>query len=190
MNFINSRIKITNSIIENSFSEDAINIVNSNFKIDSTLIRNSISDGIDIDFGKGEIINTSFYDIKGDAIDLSGSDVILTNIVAKKIYDKAISAGEQTMLNIKGLKISSSGIGIASKDSSKVKGSNIEILECGLFDLAVFQKKQFFSGGSLVLNNVTSCNSPLIQKGSLLSIDGKEFTGKDIDIENLYNDKL
>ena len=190
LNFINSRIKITNSIIENSFSEDAINIVNSNFKIDSTLIRNSISDGIDIDFGKGEIINTSFYDIKGDAIDLSGSDVILTNIVAKKIYDKAISAGEQTMLNIKGLKISSSGIGIASKDSSKVKGSNIEILECGLFDLAVFQKKQFFSGGSLVLNNVTSCNSPLIQKGSLLSIDGKEFTGKDIDIEKLYNDKL
>ena len=142
LNFINSNIDISNSLIEKSFSEDAINIVNSKFKIDGLYIENSKSDGIDIDFGEGEIINASFNDIGGDAIDLSGSDVILRNIVASRVYDKAISAGEQTLVNINGLKISSSRIGIASKDSSIVKGSNINISECGLFDFAVFQKKQ------------------------------------------------
>ena len=153
-------------------------------------IESSKSDGIDIDFGEGEIINSSFNNIGGDAIDLSGSDVILRNIVASRVYDKAISAGEQTLVNINGLKISSSGIGIASKDSSMVKGSNINVSECGLFDFAVFQKKQFFSGGSLVVNNTTSCNSPLIQKGSKLNINEKEIKGQDVDIENLYKNKL
>ncbi len=190
LNFINSNINISNSLIEKSFSEDAINIVNSKFKIDKLYVENSKSDGIDIDFSKGKITNTKFKNIGGDAIDLSGSDVILRNIVASKVYDKAISAGEQTLLNINGLKISSSGIGIASKDSSVVKGSNIEISECGLFDFAVFQKKQFFSGGSLVVNNATSCNSPLIQKGSKLNINEKEIKGQDADIENLYKNKL
>lgn len=190
LNFINSNIYISNSLIEKSFSEDAINIVNSKFKIDGLYVENSKSDGIDIDFGEGEIINASFNNIGGDAIDLSGSDVILRNIVASRVYDKAISAGEQTLVNINGLKISSSGIGIASKDSSVVKGSNINISECGLFDFAVFQKKQFFSGGSLVVNNATSCNSPLIQKGSKLNINEKEIKGQDVDIENLYKNKL
>jgi len=190
LNFINSNIDISNSLIEKSFSEDAINIVNSKFKIDRLYIENSKSDGIDIDFGEGEIINSSFNDIGGDAIDLSGSDVILRNIVASRVYDKAISAGEQTLVNINGLKISSSGIGIASKDSSIVKGSNIDISECGFFDFAVFQKKQFFSGGSLVVNNTTSCNLPLIQKGSKLNINEKEIKEQDVDIENLYKNKL
>lgn len=190
LNFINSNLKISNSNIEDSFSEDAINLVNTKFNIISSKINNSISDGIDIDFGKGEIINSSFYNIKGDAIDLSGSDVILKNIIADNVYDKAISAGEKTKLIIDNLEISSSGIGIASKDSSEVYGSNIKISKCKLFDFAVFQKKSYFSGAFLEVNNVSSCNLPLIQKGSELNIDGKKLNGKIINIKELYNGTL
>ena len=100
LNFINSNVRISNSKIENSFSEDAINIVNSQFNIRSSEFNNSMSDGLDVDFGKGEIINTNFYNIKGDAIDLSGSEVKIKKIIANNIFDKVISAGEKTKLTL------------------------------------------------------------------------------------------
>lgn len=190
LNFINSNVEITNSKLENSFSEDGINIVNSYFNIKFSHFTNSSSDAIDIDFGIGEISNTSFYDIKGDAIDLSGSEVSLKNIVAENIYDKAISAGEETYLIIEDLEISSSGIGIASKDSSRVFGKNIKISKCKLYDLAVFQKKSYFSSAYLEINNLSSCNLPLIQEGSEVNIDGKKLIGDIFNAKELYNENL
>ena len=55
LNFIESNVEISNSIINNSMSEDAINFVKSEFIVSSSKIINTISDGIDIDFGNGEI---------------------------------------------------------------------------------------------------------------------------------------
>ena len=190
LNFINSNVRISNSKIENSFSEDSINIVNSHFNIRSSEFNNSMSDGLDVDFGKGEIINTNFYNIKGDAIDLSGSEVKIKKIIANNIFDKVISAGEKTKLTIDNLEISSSGIGIASKDSSEVYGSNIRISNCKIFDFAAFQKKEYFSGALLNVKKVSSCNLPLVQEGSNLSINGTRINEKIIDIKKLYDGAL
>ena len=190
LNFINSNVDISNIKIENSFSEDAINIVNSQFKISSSEFNHSISDGLDIDYGRGEIINTNFYNIKGDAIDFSGSEVDLKNIIADNVFDKAISAGEKTKLKIDDLRISSSGIGIASKDSSEVYASNIKITNCKISDFAVFQKKEYFSGGFLKADKVSSCNLSIVQKGSNLSVNGKKIDGKIINIKKLYDGML
>ena len=190
LNFINSNVRISNSKIENSFSEDAINIVNSHFNIRSSEFNKSMSDGLDVDFGKGEIINTNFYNIKGDAIDLSGSEVKIKKIIANNIFDKVISAGEKTKLTIDNLEISSSGIGIASKDSSEVYGSNIRISNCKIFDFAAFQKKEYFSGALLNVKKVSSCNLPLVQEGSNLSINGTRINEKIIDIKKLYDGAL
>ena len=190
LNFINSNVDISNIKIENSFSEDAINIVNSQFKISFSEFNHSISDGLDIDYGRGEIINTNFYNIKGDAIDFSGSEVDLKNIIADNVFDKAISAGEKTKLKIDDLRISSSGIGIASKDSSEVYASNIKITNCKISDFAVFQKKEYFSGGFLKADKVSSCNLSIVQKGSNLSVNGKKVDGKIINIKKLYDGML
>ena len=187
LNFIKSNVEISNSIINNSISEDAINFVKSEFKVSSSKIINTVSDAIDIDFGNGEIINTLFDKVGGDAIDLSGSNVYLKDINAKNIFDKAVSAGEQTNLKINNLQVSSSGIGIASKDSSNVYGNNIKILNCNLFDFAVYQKKSYFSGANLEIDQFSSCGLPLVQIGSDLILDGKKVRGEVIDIKKLYN---
>ena len=187
LNFIESNVEISNSIINNSMSEDAINFVKSEFIVSSSKIINTISDGIDIDFGNGEIKNTFFDKVGGDAIDLSGSNVYLKDINAKNIFDKAVSAGEQTNLKINNLQVSSSGIGIASKDSSNVYGNNIKILNCNLYDFAVYQKKSYFSGANLKIDQFSSCGLPLVQNGSDLILDGKKVRGKFVDIKKLYN---
>ncbi len=187
VNLINGQFKLLNSFFKNSFAEDAINLVNSNFKVSNLKISNTDSDAIDIDFGNGEIINSDFQTVLGDAIDLSGSRVSLRNISAQNIADKAISAGEESFLEIDKLKISKSRIGIASKDSSNVKGSNIEISNCGLFDFAVYQKKSYFSGASLNVQAISNCKESIVEVGSELFVNNKKFNQKILDIKKLYD---
>ena len=190
MNLINGQFNLKNSQFKNSLAEDAINFVNSKFKLKNLNILNVNSDAIDIDFGQGQIINSRFQKISGDAIDLSGSNIFIKDIVVSKVADKAISVGEESILNIDNLNISESRIGIASKDSSKVEGKKIKISNCGLYDFAVYQKKSYFSGAYLKIQAETSCKKSLVQKGSELFLNDKKLVDKMFDVKKLYDGTL
>lgn len=190
INLINGQFELQNSLFKNSYAEDAINLVNSKFKITNLKISNTSSDAVDIDFGKGKIINSNFEKILGDAIDLSGSEVTIKNILAKDVADKAISVGEKSFLTINQLNISSSRIGIASKDSSKVEGKKIKIFDCGLYDFAVYKKKSYFSGAYLNIKGETSCKNSLVQVGSELFVNDKKFNQEIFDAGKLYDGTL
>ena len=64
--------------------------------------------------------------ILNDAIDFSESNANISNIFGN-IGDKAISAGENSKIEIDNLKISDSYLGITSKDGSDVNAENIKI---------------------------------------------------------------
>ena len=83
-----------------------------------------------------------------------------------------------------------SRIGIASKDSSLVKVSEIEISNCGLFDFASYQKKSYFAGASLKVNSKSDCKNSLVQEGSLLFINNKKIKEKKINVKKLYDGSL
>ena len=190
INLINGHFILKNSQFKNSFAEDAINLVKSIFEIKNLTIFNVNSDAIDIDFGEGQIINSRFQKISGDAIDLSGSNILIKDITVSKVADKAISVGEESILNIDNLNISDSRIGIASKDSSKVEGKKIKISNCGLYDFAVYQKKSYFSGAYLKVQAETSCKETIVQKGSELFLNNKKLSDKMFDVKKLYDGTL
>ena len=127
INFYNSNVQIDNTYFSNIKSEDALNIMNSNFEIKDSLYENIQSDAIDIDFGKGIILNSNFNNVMNDAIDLSGSDIVLDNIKTNSVGDKSISSGENSKSIMKNIKINKSFIGIANKDGSNVEIDQIEI---------------------------------------------------------------
>jgi hypothetical protein len=190
VNFINGNVEISNSSFSNAHSEDAINLINSEFKIKNLNFYNSESDAIDVDFGNGSIVESSFRNIKGDAIDFSGSTVLLEKIYIENAKDKGISAGEETKLDIRDITILDTRIGIASKDSSMVQVSDIQISNCGLFDFASYQKKSYFSGASLKVNSKSGCENSLVQEGSLLFINNKKIKEEKINVKKLYDGSL
>ena len=190
VNFIDGNVNIFNSAFINASSEDAVNLINTEFKIKNVHFYNSASDAIDVDFGSGSIVESSFLNIKGDAIDFSGSTASLEQIYIQGAIDKGISAGEESKVNVKGIKILDSRIGIASKDSSLVKVSEIEISNCGLFDFASYQKKSYFAGASLKVNSKSDCKNSLVQEGSLLFINNKKIKEKKINVKKLYDGSL
>ena len=186
INFYNTNINIENLDLENTLAEDGINIVNSKFTIDNLNAINTKSDAVDIDFSKGEILNSEFTNIGGDGIDFSGSNSNILKVKIDDVKDKAISVGEKSFIKLKDINITKSSIGIASKDSSKVIGENVITTNCILHDYASFQKKSFFSKGFIELNNSKGCNKELVEKNSYLSVNGKVYEGKEIDIKKEY----
>ena len=171
LSIYNSKVKINNSKFLNSISEDSLNIVRSEFEIKDSIFDSIGSDAIDIDFSKGLISSSTFNNVQNDAVDLSGSTVNISNLRISNINDKAISAGERTKLNAKGIYISNAFIGIASKDLSNVNATDIEIVE-GIYCLTAYKKKNEYGPGfiSIEKNNLSCKKLFLLENGSEINL--------------------
>lgn len=153
LNFYKTDVLLKNIIFEKTTSEDAINIVNSNFNIKNIKFVESKSDSIDLDFSNGSMDDAKFINIGNDAIDFSGSNVDLTNIYFETIGDKLISVGENSIVDISNINAQKSLVGIASKDGSVVRASNITMKNVKIPFLS-FNKKFEYEPATMHLSNI------------------------------------
>jgi len=186
INFYNSNIEINNSVFDLSNSEDSINFIKSIFSVNDTTFSNTKSDAIDSDYSIGNIKNSKFINIGGDAIDTSGSNVEIFGVKILNVEDKGISAGEESIVTVSDILIDNAKIGIASKDNSKVLGNNLVINNSREFDLASYNKKKIFEGGSIEVEKIFSENKYLSQKNSIIKIDQKKIIEKKFNTKDLY----
>lgn len=153
ISFYYSTLNISDLVIDNVISEDAINLIHSKFDINKLYISNTKSDAVDSDFSEGTIKNSEFINIGGDAIDTSGTRAKLFNIQAKNIADKGLSIGEASNVFAENIRVSNSGIGVASKDGSFLKVNGAKFIKNKL-DVAAYQKKNMYEmGGTLEIDN-------------------------------------
>lgn len=188
-NFYKSDVDINNTLFYNTIAEDSLNIVHSNFTINNTIVQKTISDGFDSDFSKGKILNSSFLDIGGDGIDFSGSDIYTEYSTFENIHDKAISAGESTNIEVRYAIINNVGIGIASKDGSRVTGNNIKISNYKMNALMSYTKKVFYDNAKLIVNNVSldKLNDVYLrQKGTFMKVNKKIIKEEIINVKSMY----
>ena len=188
INFYNTSAKITNSLFYKNIAEDFINITNSNFNFNDLEFHNTSSDAIDIDFSEGKINNVKIFKALGDAIDTSGSIISLKNIYTEYIGDKGLSLGENSLINLDKIILKNTSIGIASKDNSKVYGSNINILNSKKYDVAVYNKKKMYDGGHIDIRKVTHQGKFLNQINSIALINNKNIKNKNFNSNELYDE--
>ena len=175
VSFYNSPVFIESSIFKNTTSEDALNLFRSDFYLSNSKFINLNSDALDIDFSDGEIVNSEFIGIGNDAIDVSGGKIIIENVYIQKVSDKAISAGENSEININNSFILDASIGLASKDLSEINSINTNIQNADLC-LAAYQKKPEYGPGLIRSNQrYSSCN-----KVYLLEPKSSIIVGSDI----------
>ncbi|MCP4138924.1 MAG: hypothetical protein GY755_01295 [Chloroflexi bacterium] len=191
--FYESPVHIKHVVFSNNFTEDALNIVRTNFSFEYVEFSNAPSDAFDGDFVSGKISNTSFHDIQGDAFDVSGSNVDVENSYFVRVGDKAISAGEKSILNLSNLVIRDVSIGIASKDLSHVIAASSLIDGAKVSGLAAYTKKEQYGTASIEATTVDVINTKtqmVCQLGSEISLDDAICEGIDIDIDSLYDDGI
>ena len=164
--------------MKNSQSEDAINIVDSNATLKNISFDNIESDAVDIDFGLVKFNNIICSNIKNDCLDISGSKIIGTVLNVDKSYDKGLSVGENSKVEIRNLTVKNSKIGFAVKDGSAVYLENVKSIN-NQYDIALFNKKQEFDTPFLEIKNFLNVNKKILQsKSSKLVIDNVIFLGK------------
>lgn len=180
----NSDVKINNSLIENSISDDGINIKNSKVIIKNSIFRNNFGDQVDLDNCEGSIKNNIFsfseninsINNNRDGVDLSRSNIIVEQNSFNNFSDKAISIGEITEAKIYNNTFSNSNIGIAVKDESIVIAFNNKF-DNNIYDYSLFNKKSFYSLPKLFLSNKPKDSQVSISEG-IIFVNNKELTIK------------
>lgn len=188
--FYESPVDVRNSrFIGSTSNDDTVHIVRSEFSISDSLFQDTFSDGLDVDFSRGTLTRMTFINTGNDAMDFSGSYVEVKDSHIDRAGDKGISAGEQTNVKVNGLTITDSNIGLASKDLSELVGDNIEINGSKVVGVAVFQKKPEFGPGQAVITNLQAKGNAkqfLVERGSLLQVDGKTIEDKETDLKEKF----
>lgn len=186
--FYESDVDIEMTTFYRNQCEDALNIVRSDFIVDNATFDNIYGDAFDSDFSTGKVINTLFTNIGNDAIDFSGSQIIIEDTRILGANDKGISGGEDSHLTVNNVFIEKANIGIASKDLSIVKINNCEIVDCN-YGLLLLQKKPEYGPSSIILNNTKITNPKqkyLIELGSEIIWDGEKIKGNIKNVADLF----
>jgi hypothetical protein len=190
--FYKSDVDFENVKINDIKAEDALNIVESKFSLNSVYINNTVSDGLDSDFSKGNVLNSEFSDIGGDALDFSGSNVSIEETEVNNIKDKAVSAGEKSTLSVKNSSFDNVGVGIASKDGSSVTVIDTKILNYKLYAAMSYLKKDFYDMPNLTIDNsiVSDGRAYIRQKGTSMTVDGIDIPETKMSVKKLYKTKV
>ncbi len=189
--FYESPVELIGCALANNRCEDGLNVVRSEFIIERCAFHGSESDALDVDFGNGRIIDSVFLESGNDAVDVSGSDVQLVNVKIAGAGDKGLSAGENSHVDVRGVDISNTGIGVASKDLSVINGDEIAIRDAS-YGFAAYQKKPEFGPAEIQVRQVkyTRVRTPhTIERGSVVVINDRRLEADNQDLyERLYGD--
>ena len=179
LNVYKSNIIMKNVVFKNNKNgDDGINFINSEFELKNIEFKNIFADGLDLDYSFGKIDNFSCTNCANDGIDISNTTLVLNNYKASEIQDKAISIGENSIINGTNLDITNSYVGIAIKDGSigKINKINIQSTE---YPITTYIKKDEFGPADLEISKInlkSNLNPILIEEGSKFKIDVDKYS--------------
>lgn len=180
---------------ENMFCEDNINIIRGTGKIDDLKLNNSKFDALDLDFSKLDIISIKVNNSGNDCVDISYGIYHFDNIELDSCGDKGLSIGERSNAKVSNFNSKFTNIGVASKDSSSVLISKLDVQQTK-FCLASYNKKPEFDGGEIKVDKFNCLKYfKTILKDKISKIYIKEklieasIIGDDYILDNIVIDK-
>jgi hypothetical protein len=193
VSFYRSDVDLADVSISGHDGEDALNIVRAEFDIDRLDISDALSDGFDADFTTGNLNDSTFVSIGGnsggDAIDFSGSNVVIDGVRFEEIADKALSVGEGSTAKASNLVMSRVGTAAASKDGSHLELNDIVINDVVFAGLMAYTKKPEYGPASIKAADVDfkpAGPAARVQIGSQIELDGEMLATEDLDVDALY----
>jgi hypothetical protein len=192
MTIFEGKIDISDATFSKNISEDSLNLVNTNGVVRGLNISNTTSDGLDIDFGRVDLRDSTFSNIGtrtgADAIDISHASVEIYNIRINHTTDKGLSIGESANVKVQKMFIEDALVGIAAKDSSFLEAENLKFSEISLANIMSYNKKPHHDGANVYVEDIKASESIYInQVGSKMTIDNQIIIPKKIDVASMYD---
>lgn len=168
-------------------SEDALNVIRTKLIIDQCEFRDCASDAFDGDFVTGLVTRSLFQGVTGDAVDISGSDLVVMETRILDVADKGVSVGEASRLEGESIVIDRAHFGFVSKDRSHVSVKGVEVRNTQ-HAFAAYSKKPEYGSAILEVTEakIENAASPATcQTGSLIRMDGATVEARDFSLEEL-----
>ena len=152
MSFYKSNLVKSSINISGGGCEDSVNFINSRGKELNLIINDSFADALDADFSNLSFSSLNINNAGNDCFDVSGGMYKIEYALLNNCKDKALSIGEKSTLFSDKIFTNNSNIAIAVKDFSKAEISLFEVKNANLC-AEIRQKKQEFGGATLFINN-------------------------------------
>jgi len=182
-------VLLEDCVFDGSAAEDALNVVRSELTLRGLGVRGVASDAIDVDFCVGSIEGGEIARAGGDGIDVSGSRLEIEAVELRDVGDKGVSAGERSQVAIAQLRVDGAGVGVASKDSSRVEVVDSRFRDIGLAVLMAYVKKGEFGPAEIVASGLEiegGARHAIAQRGSRVALEGREVEPEALDVDALY----
>ena len=152
-----TNVKLDNITVSRSISDDGLNVKNAYVEITNSSFEGNNFDQVDLDYCEGFVRQSNFVNnldlslVGGDGLDLSGSNLEVSNNLFSNFRDKGISIGEKTNVKIKNNLIKNNASGIAVKDGSAAYIYKNDFIKNEV-DITSYTKKKFYIAPSLHLS--------------------------------------
>ena len=163
------------------FSEDrssnGLNIIRSTFHIENTVFNMSRNNSMSVIYGKGNILNSGFFNSNGKGIDLYGSHVGFKNLEFKNIMLSGVSANERSDIRGNDISITKANICVESIDLSNVNLNNVQISQCEK-GFTSYKKRPEFGFSEIMISNLKHNGINILyafDNNSKIIINGKQM---------------
>ena len=181
INIIGSSGYFGSIIVDKSRSEDGINFVDSIFEGGQLIVNDAFSDSIDSDSSTISIESVSCMRSGNDCLDLSNSNARIGNILTISSADKALSAGERSIVFVNKMISTNDEISVTVKDSSSAYIRELEINDARL-PIAIYNKKAGYHSSGLIVETLRNAQDIIrkmyVSVDSYLRLNGKALSGK------------
>jgi hypothetical protein len=187
--FYESPVEIRRSRFLANRSEDALHIMRARLLLDTVTFEETAADAIDVDFGTGNIRHARFAKIGKDAVDASGSTMLIEDMEVHGAGDAGVSSGEGSALEARDIRFRDVSIGLASKDRSTLRVSKVRMTG-GQVGVTAYQRKSEFGPASVELSGLDMHGQKmpfLVERESSVRVDGRRMPAdRNRVVETLY----
>lgn len=192
--FYHSPVRMTDCAFEDARGEDALNVFGCPLHLERVHVAGTFSDGVDGDFIEGDVLDCLFEGTAADAVDVSGSHLLVRGCRFNRIGDKCVSAGESSDVTVEDCVVSGASIGIASKDNASVAVRGFKGDGIINYALAAYTKKPEYGPSSIDAEGVEFGNCGrglcLAQTGHEILINGQPMPTSEVDVGEMYRQKI
>lgn len=188
--FYQSPVMLNRCRLVDSLSPDAVHLVRTRFEIVNTEFGNVSGNALAGDEVRGRIERCAFHDILGNGLDVRKSRVDVQDSHLVRIYDKAISASEGSVVQVQNVRVADAGVAIASSDMSQVQVHDLRMSQVWLAGLAAYLRDLAYGPSHIQAERLVSEGNVLLpalaQPESRITIDGAEVESSAFDVEALH----
>ena len=188
--FYESPAALDHCLLQNSVASVALHIVHADFELVHTAFRGAALGAFRGDFARGTIGQCTYADIRGDGIQVHGSQVAIRDVHLSRIYGRGISARETSSVAATDIQLMDVYLGLVSSDGSLLVAQDLRIARAWAAGLAAYRMNSVYGRAVTRASDVTfedQSIQAMAQKGSCVIVNEKVILAKELDVGALHH---